>query len=70
MNITLIAIGVVILAVTAGVWALVKRIKEGARAEIAADVAEETVDILRRQDKAGNEARAEDVVERLRRGGF
>lgn len=70
MNFTLIGLVVLGLAIIAGVWALVKRIKEGARAEIAADVAEETVDILRRQDKAGNEARAEDVVERLRRGGF
>lgn len=37
---------------------------------IAADVAEHTADNLRKQDKAGAEAAGENVVDRLRRGGF
>jgi LPXTG-motif cell wall-anchored protein len=37
---------------------------------IAADVAEETADILRKQDKAATAAASEDVVDRLRKGGF
>jgi hypothetical protein len=37
---------------------------------IARDVAEDTVDTQQRMDKAAAEARAEDVVDRLRRGGF
>jgi len=70
MNLTVGAIGIVILAIIAGVWALVRRIKKGARAEVAAEVATQTVDTMKAQDKAGAEARGEEVVDRLRRGGF
>lgn len=44
--------------------------KSAGKAGIAADVAEETADVLRKQDKAATEAASEDVVDRLRRGGF
>lgn len=37
---------------------------------IAADVAEKSASTLAKQDKAGAEASAEDVVDRLRKGGF
>jgi hypothetical protein len=37
---------------------------------VARDVAENTVDTQQRMDEAGAEARSEDVVDRLRRGGF
>jgi hypothetical protein len=42
----------------------------GNKASVAADVAEEAAENLHAQDKAGAEAAAEDVVERLRKGGF
>ena len=44
--------------------------KSAGKAGIAADVAANTADNLRKQDKAGAEAAAEDVVDRLRKGGF
>jgi LPXTG-motif cell wall-anchored protein len=37
---------------------------------VSRDVAEETADTLARQDKAATEAASEDVVDRLRKGGF
>jgi hypothetical protein len=55
-------IGFVVWLYTAG--------RSAGKAGIAADVAEETADTLARQDKAGAEAAAEDVVSRLRKGGF
>jgi hypothetical protein len=44
--------------------------KSAGKAGIAADVAETTAETLRKQDKAGTEAASEDVVDRLRKGGF
>lgn len=70
MNLTIAAIGVVILALLGFVvWLWVKASKAGAD-KITARVAEETVDNLRRQSRAEAEARGENVVDRLRRGGF
>jgi hypothetical protein len=37
---------------------------------IARDVADKTADTLAKQDKAATQAASEDVVDRLRKGGF
>lgn len=62
-------IGLVVVGLAFLVW-FGTRMRAAGKDATAADVAEETADILRKQDKAGAEARAEDVVERLRKGGF
>lgn len=71
MNLTVGAIGIVVLAIIAGVWALVRRIKKGARAEVRAEVAENAVDNLRKQaDAAANAPTGKPaIIERLRKGG-
>lgn len=63
-------IGVVVLAIIAGLWALGRRERKAGQDEVRAEVAVETVDTVKAQDKAGAEARGEEVVDRLRRGGF
>jgi ribulose-5-phosphate 4-epimerase/fuculose-1-phosphate aldolase len=60
----------VILALVGGIIWLYVAGRSAGKAAIAADVAEETADILRKQDKAATEAASEDVVSRLRKGGF
>lgn len=70
MNLTLSAIVLVTLAIIAGIWALVLRIKKGARAEVVADVATATVETQKKMDEAEAAAKGEKVVDSLRRGGF
>ena len=69
---TLYAVGFVILAVIAGVWALVRRIKKGARAEVAAEVAVETVEVVRDMAQAQADAPQgkTETVKRLREKGL
>lgn len=70
MNPTLITIGVVILAIIAGLWAFGRRERRAGQDEVRADVAVEVVDTMKAQDKAAAEAKSEAVVDRLRKGGF
>jgi hypothetical protein len=72
MNLTLAGIGVVILAVIAGLWAWTRRIRKAGEDSVRAEVAIETVDVMKRQDKAAAEApKTKDaLVDRLRKGGF
>lgn len=51
------------------IW-LANRERKAGETTISAKVAVETTDILRKQDKAAAEAEAENVVDRLRKGGF
>jgi hypothetical protein len=67
---TLIIWAAIILALVGGIIWLYTAGRSAGKAGIAADVAEETADILRKQDKAATEAASEDVVSRLRKGGF
>ena len=67
---TVYAVGIVILAIIAGVWMLGRKLRRAGQDEVRAEVAVETVDAMKAQDKAGAEARGEEVVDRLRRGGF
>jgi hypothetical protein len=62
--------GAVILALVGGIVWLYTAGRSAGKASIAADIAEDTAETLHAQDKAGAEASAEDVVERLRNGGF
>jgi hypothetical protein len=72
MNLTLAGIGIVILAVIAGLWAWTRRIRKAGEDSVRAGVAKETADILRKQDKAAAEApkTKDELIDRLRRGGF
>ncbi len=67
---SLYAIGAVILAIIAGVLMLGRKLRRAGQDEVRAEVAVTTVDTMKKQDKAAAEARSEDVVDRLRKGGF
>jgi hypothetical protein len=67
---TLIIWAAIIAALVGGIIWLYTAGRSAGKAGIAADVASKTADTLARQDKAGAEAAAEDVVDKLRRGGF
>jgi hypothetical protein len=67
---TLIIWAAIIAALVGGIIWLYTAGRSAGKAGIAADVASKTADNLRKQDQAGAEAAAEDVVERLRKGGF
>ncbi len=70
MNLTIAAIGIVILAVIAAVWAFGRRERKAGQDEVRADVAVEVVDQMKAQDKAAAEAKAEPVTDTLRKGRF
>jgi hypothetical protein len=70
MNLTVGAIGIVVLAIIAGLWMFARRARQGGEAKVVADVATATVGTMKKQDKAAADAAAEDTVDRLRRGGF
>ena len=67
---SLYAIGAIILTVVGVIALAYVRGRSAGKDAIAAQVAEHTADNLRAQDKAGAEAAGEDVVTRLRKGGF
>jgi len=67
---TLYAVGIVILAIIAGVWMLGRKLRRAGQDEVRAEVAVETVDTMKAQDKAAAEARAEPVTDTLRKGKF
>jgi hypothetical protein len=67
---SLIIWAAIIAALVGGIIWLYTAGRSAGKASIAADVAENTADVQAKQDKAGTEAGNEDVVDRLRRGGF
>ena len=68
---SLYAIGVVVLAIIAGVWVLGRKLRRAGQDEVRADVATETVEVL--QDMADAAANAPTgkpaILDRLRNGG-
>jgi hypothetical protein len=67
--VTYVWTGLIVLIV-GGIGAAFLYGRRSGRDGIAADVAETTAAVQAKQDKAGAEAGNEDVVDRLRRGGF
>lgn len=72
MNITLASLIVLALAVIAGLWMFGLRMRQAGESKVEAEVAKGTVDVLKRMDETGAKGphTEEDVVDRLRRGGF
>jgi uncharacterized protein YggE len=72
MNLTVGAIGVVVLAVIAGLWMFARRARQGGEAKVVADVATAAVEVV--TDMADAQANAPqgkaDVVKRLRENGL
>jgi hydrogenase maturation factor len=56
MNITVASVGIVVLAIIAGVWMLARRARQGGEAKVVADVATAAVDTMKKQDQAAAKA--------------
>jgi len=71
MNFTLAGIGVVILAVIAGLWAWTRRIRKAGEDSVRAGIAVDSAEISKKQAQAQADApRSKDaVIDRLRNGG-
>lgn len=69
---TLYVIGGIVLAVVGGLWLFGYRQRKAGEDSVRAETAIETVDVMKRQDKAAAEApKTKDaLVDRLQKGGF
>jgi hypothetical protein len=71
MNMTLAGIGVVILAVIAGLWAWTRRARKAGEDSVRAEIAVDGAEISQKQaDAQANAPRSKDaIIDRLRNGG-
>ena len=71
MNLTLAGIGVVVLAVIAGLWAWTRRARKAGEDRVRAEIAIDTAGVAQKQAEAqANAPRSKDaIIDRLRNGG-
>lgn len=67
---TLYIVGAVALAIIAGLWVFGLRLRQAGENKVRAEVAVETSEVQQKMDAAGAQASSENVVDRLRKGGF